>query len=1454
MQRFIKISVIAVTGSIIILMMLLLLIATGVLNSQIAKTASYFAGKAVKGKVEIGKIEGNLFSNFSIVDISLKHEDETILRIDSFEINYTPSRIIQKNIVAGLISINGMHLSLKEDKNGSWNFQKLLPVSDSIQQTKESKPLAWHLYFPVIELNNITVDVDSNNENSPVPENTKLNALLNFEYSEGRLFAGMAKFNLATKEPELRIDRMTIETMMADSVFSWKGFELDMPVTRLISNGSIPLKSIEQSEIYLNLSPLALEDLNGWIKGVFGNPEITLSVENDNSPDSKGSKISFLIRENGQSVALNANILKTDKTSAYKIDLQAKNIDGEHWTGKPEMHSDISGVMHINGEGFNFSENNIKLNAKFSGFQYDQYSIDNIALDLNKAGDLFDITVNASTPWGKIVSDINLKEKEYQIKRINLKHPSLAVNIKGQGNLEGTHNLNLSLHLNTTDTTPRLPLFPENISLISGLEAFLSGTADSLYLKAGLTIDTLTAEELSAGNLSATLQTDFSLKKPASANSEASGNTFFDELIKGLSLVTDISTGSVAYSKYYLDSSYIHLEKSNDNAHGLITANSGAGNITTNFYISGIFDNPAFRIDASLKNADISKIISNESYYTDLNFDIKVEGEGTDPGNSVIDMELISYGSSVLGYKLEDFNSSLKLKNNSYELQGLKMETPFMFAEIAGQGNYKENNNLSFLLQTKDAGILATMAGIESPDLTGEIKGEVSGPADSLNITTLIDLKVLKAGDLKVEKINASAILNMKDSSWTGSTRLRLDNTQIKDLTIKQFDAESTFNKEKAENTISFLSSDSLKGTLKTGLQFTGDPVLTVQELYFKIWDNEWRTTGSPSTVTLLKDSLLFNNIEINSNNSFVKIDGTLAVRGDENFNAELRDIKLIPVPGIQIIPFPLAGTVNGQLNISGKAEMPVVTLSVSAENISLDNIQIEEVKLDGHYNNDRIEVESYVDGTGKRFFEANGKLPVKISLAEREFQLLKEEKIEATAIIDQFDLSHINPFIPLKGAEAAGLFSVRTEIKNRLDDPEIEGAVNIEKGAFRYDRFGINYKDVVMNSSITNKLISLDNLNIHAGRGNLSIKGSLEPDTLYNGSFNDIKISITGNNFRPVDSDLLRAVINTGIHLTGSSEKLVIGGKLIIKQANLNTDLFLKEFDRVSDDLEEPLLIEAREQAQKIQFHQTSVPDIEKQQMSDIMKNLSGEFDVEIPGNTWIKGKNMNFEINGLVKAVIQGRQIDLFGSMNVKRGYYKLYGKRLDFEEGEVTLTGGEDIDPQINFNIAYRFRDVENLLRKLNIKVTGKVSKPQLSFSLDGSPIEEKDAISYLLFNKSSNQLDSRESSSIGNLDIARDLALGQLSNVVKDALQSSFGLDVIEISGEDGWTRGSVSIGRYITNNLFISYQRTFALDKKNKQIEPEKISLEYQLLKSLFLQATNQGSDSGFDFIYKWTWK
>jgi len=207
------------------------------------------------------------------------------------------------------------------------------------------------------------------------------------------------------------------------------------------------------------------------------------------------------------------------------------------------------------------------------------------------------------------------------------------------------------------------------------------------------------------------------------------------------------------------------------------------------------------------------------------------------------------------------------------------------------------------------------------------------------------------------------------------------------------------------------------------------------------------------------------------------------------------------------------------------------------------------------------------------------------------------------------------------------------------------------------------------------------------------------------------------------------------------------------------------------------------------------------------------------------------------------------------VQRGYYKMYGKRFDFESGSLTFTGSDEINPQVDFTIVYSFRDVEKKLRKLTLHITGRALQPEFSFRLDNSTIDEQDALAYILFGRSSNQLSSSQSSSVNSASgVAKNLALGQVSSLLKDALQSTLNLDVLEISGGEDWSSSSVTVGKYITKNLFLSYQRTFALDKKTKIIEPQKITLEYQLLRWLYLQATNQTTNSGFDLIVKKSWK
>jgi translocation and assembly module TamB len=62
-----------------------------------------------------------------------------------------------------------------------------------------------------------------------------------------------------------------------------------------------------------------------------------------------------------------------------------------------------------------------------------------------------------------------------------------------------------------------------------------------------------------------------------------------------------------------------------------------------------------------------------------------------------------------------------------------------------------------------------------------------------------------------------------------------------------------------------------------------------------------------------------------------------------------------------------------------------------------------------------------------------------------------------------------------------------------------------------------------------------------------------------------------------------------------------------------------------------------------------------------------------------------------------------------------------------------------------------------------------------------------------------------------------------------------------------------VGKYITNNLFVSYERNFgsAIEQDNQLAEYE-MTLEYELFRYLFLQLTSSPIKNGFDVVFKVT--
>ena len=78
----------------------------------------------------------------------------------------------------------------------------------------------------------------------------------------------------------------------------------------------------------------------------------------------------------------------------------------------------------------------------------------------------------------------------------------------------------------------------------------------------------------------------------------------------------------------------------------------------------------------------------------------------------------------------------------------------------------------------------------------------------------------------------------------------------------------------------------------------------------------------------------------------------------------------------------------------------------------------------------------------------------------------------------------------------------------------------------------------------------------------------------------------------------------------------------------------------------------------------------------------------------------------------------------------------------------------------------------------------------------------------------------------------------------------GLDVVRVSGEDNWNKAVLTAGKYVTDDLYVAYERGIS-QSGSSSVVFESARMEYYLMKFLYLhliEATDK--TSGVDVFLK----
>ncbi|OGS21755.1 MAG: hypothetical protein A2252_00170 [Elusimicrobia bacterium RIFOXYA2_FULL_39_19] len=268
-----------------------------------------------------------------------------------------------------------------------------------------------------------------------------------------------------------------------------------------------------------------------------------------------------------------------------------------------------------------------------------------------------------------------------------------------------------------------------------------------------------------------------------------------------------------------------------------------------------------------------------------------------------------------------------------------------------------------------------------------------------------------------------------------------------------------------------------------------------------------------------------------------------------------------------------------------------------------------------------------------------------------------------------------------------------------------------------------------------------------------------------------------------------------------------------------------------------------------KSQTHTIEVieKNVKQKKKSTVLKPKPGIIDslgmsvaVNIPGNSWVHWDEgaLNTEVKGAIN-IKKNRNapFGFTGEINTIRGAFKYLGKTLQIDEGNLVFTGGSLGDAQLDVKSSKQFPDII-----VSISVSGALKSPRLIFS-SIPEADQGDIISYLMFGKPSNKLNETEENSLSSIPLN---VLGSMaSEGLRDMLGNQLAPEVIEINPVSG---GTIGVGKYITNKLFIKYEW-----KPNYEDSSQAI-IDYQLSPSFSLQSQSGNSKtSGMDIFWNYSY-
>jgi translocation and assembly module TamB len=436
---------------------------------------------------------------------------------------------------------------------------------------------------------------------------------------------------------------------------------------------------------------------------------------------------------------------------------------------------------------------------------------------------------------------------------------------------------------------------------------------------------------------------------------------------------------------------------------------------------------------------------------------------------------------------------------------------------------------------------------------------------------------------------------------------------------------------------------------------------------------------------------------------------------------------------------------------------------------------------------------------------------------------LLERSDTEVRAQAEALELAWVAGLLGREPGEIGGRLDLDVVARGAPDLPIVTGTLRLADGRVAAGDLDEPLGPIEAALRIESDALHIESIRVPGGAGAIRASGTL---ALRDAALGESDVQIAIDAFELPKGAPATGSLDGALHLTGAWPQLRLDGRIALADAlvdlGIRRDPVWSEI-RVHGLPGETPLAEGETRQSEGGFPAALLP-------------ASADVAIEIPPDTRVQGNGADLRIEGNVRVLKHAGALPLYlGGIRVVEGLYKFQNRRFEIERGTVTLTGGREIDPEIDVVAVQKLREVT-----LRVVVSGRASAPDASLQSD-PPMDPSDQLSYLAFGRPASSLGGNDAA---QLQSAATQVIGQLAFAdFGSELEGLIPLDAVRV---EGGAEG-VGIGGNIAPGIYLRYSHDIATN--NDQVGVEWQFRPRWMLRSEAKSDGNAGADVIWSFDY-----